>query len=102
MVEGHCLQAMKVVHHYANGSFDWLISGQQSVNLWREGISILSEKYKRFKFVHSLQARAKLSAFEYENKESRESSNYTERSNWSSIKEALYRNPDMSQNLKGK
>ena len=32
VVEGHCLQAMKIVHHYAKGYFDWLISGQQSVN----------------------------------------------------------------------
>ena len=24
--EGHCLQAMKIVHHHANGCFDWLIS----------------------------------------------------------------------------
>ena len=31
-VEGHCLQAMKIVHHYANSCFDWLISGHQSVN----------------------------------------------------------------------
>ena len=51
-VEGHCLQAMKIVHHHANGSFDWLISGQQSVNPSREAISILSGKYKRFTFVH--------------------------------------------------
>ena len=52
MVEGHCLQAMKIVHHYVSGCFDWLISGQQSVNPWREAISILSGKYKRFRFVH--------------------------------------------------
>ena len=25
-VEGHCLEAMKIVHHHANGRFDWLIS----------------------------------------------------------------------------
>ena len=35
----------------------------------------------------------KLSAFEYENKVSRESNNNTERSNWSSFKEAPYKNP---------
>ena len=52
MVEGRCLQAMKIVHHYANGCFDWLSSGQQSVNPWTEAISILSGKYKRFMFVH--------------------------------------------------
>ena len=51
-VEGHCLQAMEMVHHHANGCFDWLISGQQSVNPSREAISILSGKYKRFTFVH--------------------------------------------------
>ena len=43
-VERHCLQAMKIVHHHANGRFDWLIS--------REAISILSGEYKRFTFVH--------------------------------------------------
>ena len=51
-VESHCLQAMKIVRHYANGRFDWLISGHQSVNPSREAISILSGKYKRFTFVH--------------------------------------------------
>ena len=52
MLEGQCLQVMKIVHHYANGGFDWLIFGQQSVNPSRESISILSSKYKRFSFVH--------------------------------------------------
>ena len=52
VVEGHGLQAMKIVHHHANGCFDWLISGHQSVNPLREAISILSGKYKRFTFVH--------------------------------------------------
>ena len=51
-VEGHCLRAMKIVHHHANGLFDWLISGQQSVYPSREVIPILSGKYKRFTFVH--------------------------------------------------
>ena len=51
-LEGHCLEAMKVMHHHANGRFDWLISEHQSVNPSREAISILSEKYKRFTFVH--------------------------------------------------
>ena len=51
-VEGHCLLAMKIVHHHANNCFDWLISGRQSVNPSSEAISILSDKYKRFMFVH--------------------------------------------------
>ena len=52
VVEGHCLQAMKLVRHHANARFDWLISEHQSVNPLREAISILSGKYKRFTFVH--------------------------------------------------
>ena len=44
--------AMKTVDHHANGCFDWLISGQHSVNPSREAISILSGKYKRSTFVH--------------------------------------------------
>ena len=51
-MEDHCLQAMKIVHHYANGCFDWLISGHQSVNPSREAISILSGKYKSITFLH--------------------------------------------------
>ena len=51
-VEGHYLQAMKIVRHHANGRFDWWISGHQSVNPSREAISILSGKYKRFTFVY--------------------------------------------------
>ena len=54
MVEGHCLQAMKIVHYCGNGCFDWLISGQQSDNPVREAISILSGKYRRFTFVRSV------------------------------------------------
>ena len=50
--EGHCPQAMQIVHHHAGGRFDWLISEQQSVNPSREAISILSGEYKRFTFVH--------------------------------------------------
>ena len=53
-VEGNCLQAMKIMHHYANSCFDWLISGHLSVNPSREAISILSGKYKRFTFVHTV------------------------------------------------
>ena len=30
-VEGHCLQAMTIVYHHANGHFDWLISEHRSV-----------------------------------------------------------------------
>ena len=47
-VEDHCLRAMKIVHHHANGRFDWLIFVYPS----REVIPILSGKYKRFTFVH--------------------------------------------------
>ena len=32
VVEGHCLQAMKIVHQLASGCFNWLIFGQQSSN----------------------------------------------------------------------
>ena len=39
----------------------------------------------------------KIKCFEYENKESRESNNHTKRLNWSSFKEAPYRNLDVSQ-----
>ena len=52
MVEVHCLQVLKIVRHYANSCFDWLISGQQSVNPLTKAISILPGKYKRFTFVH--------------------------------------------------
>ena len=51
MVEGNCLQAMKIVHHQimkiVADCFDWLISGQRSVYPLREAISILFEKYKK-------------------------------------------------------
>ena len=40
MVEGLRLQAMKIVHYYASGCFDWLTSGQQSDNPLREASSI--------------------------------------------------------------
>ena len=53
-MEVHCLQVLKIVHHYVNSCFDWLISGQQGVNPSREVISILSGKYKGFTFVHSV------------------------------------------------
>ena len=51
-VEGYCLLAMIIVHHHANGCFDWLISEKQSINPSKEAISILSGKYKSFMFVH--------------------------------------------------
>ena len=51
-LEGHCLEAMKIVHHHANSRFDLLISEYQSVNPSREEIYILSGKYKRSTFVH--------------------------------------------------
>ena len=52
MVKGLRLQAMKIVRYYANSYFDWLISRQQRDNPLREATPILSEKYKRFTFVH--------------------------------------------------
>ena len=52
---GHCLQAIKIMHHHANGRFDWLISEHQSVNPRREAIPILPGKRKRFAFVHPVQ-----------------------------------------------
>ena len=52
MVEGYFLEAMIIVHYYANGRFDLLISEEQSDNPLREAISVLSGKYKRFTFVH--------------------------------------------------
>ena len=51
-VEFHCLEALKIVHHHANGRCDWLVSERQSVDPSREAISILFGKYKRFTFVH--------------------------------------------------
>ena len=47
--------------------------------------------------IGQLQARAKLSVFDYENKERRESNNHTKGLNWPSFREALYRHPNMSQ-----
>ena len=54
------VQAMKIVHHHANGCFDWLISGQQCVNPSREAISTLTGKYKTFTFVHPVCTHKKL------------------------------------------
>ena len=51
-VEGHCLQAIKIVHHHANGHFDWLISEHQSVNPSIKAISLPSGKYERLAFVY--------------------------------------------------
>ena len=50
-VERHFLQTMKITHHRANDSFDWLISGHQSVNPSREVIFVLSCKHQRFPFL---------------------------------------------------
>ena len=44
--------------------------------------------------------RAKLSAFKYDNRASKESNNHAKRLNWSSFKEAPYRNPKPVDNLK--
>ena len=63
MVKGICLQAMKIVHYYANSCFDLLISGQQSDNPLREAVSLLSEKYERFTFVHPVNFEKKLKIF---------------------------------------
>ena len=43
--------------------FILLISGQQSVNLWREAISIRSGKFKRFTFVHPVEPVCKLNNY---------------------------------------
>ena len=59
LVEADYLQAMKIIHDYADGCFDWLISGPQCDNPLREAISILSGKYERFTFVHPLLANMK-------------------------------------------
>ena len=45
-----------MVHYYAIGCFDWLISGQQSNNPLREAIYMLSGKCKTFTFVHPVAA----------------------------------------------
>ena len=49
------------MRHHANGRFDWLISGHQSVNPSREVVSILSGKYKRFSFVYPVMSHHHLS-----------------------------------------
>ena len=51
-VEVNCLEAIQIVHHLANGRFDWLIFWHHSVDVSREAISMLSGKYKRFTFVY--------------------------------------------------
>ena len=45
-VEGYCLWTIKTMHRHANGSFDPLLSGHQSVNPSRDAIAILSKLYK--------------------------------------------------------
>ena len=71
----HCLQAMKIVHHHANGRFDWLISEYYSVNPLREAISILSGKYKISTLVHPVQASIILKACEINAVKKRKDSN---------------------------
>ena len=46
---------------------------------------------------YRLDSRVKLIAFEYDNKESKESNDHTKRLNWSTFKEEPYRNLDVSQ-----
>ena len=46
VVEGHCLQAMKIVHYHAKGCFDWLIFEKKSLDPWKEANFILFGKYK--------------------------------------------------------
>ena len=46
-----------MVHHHANGRFDWFIFEHWSVNPLREAISILYGKYRRFTFVHPVTSR---------------------------------------------
>ena len=46
-VEDNCLQDLKTMHHHANDHFDWLISGHQNVDGWREATFVLSEKYSK-------------------------------------------------------
>ena len=60
-VEGQCFQAIKIVRHDANGCFDCLISGHQSVYPSKEAFSILSGKYKRLTFVHPVMSHHHLS-----------------------------------------
>ena len=60
-------------------------------------ICLIFPSASQLALIGQMQARAKLSAFEYEKKVSRESNNHTKRPNWSSFKEAPYRKPDMSQ-----
>ena len=72
----------------------------KELDLLRDGKNI-SDSIAYFMRVHMIclifSSASCISSFEYENKESRKSINHTGRSNWSSFKEAPYRNPDMSQ-----
>ena len=62
---------------------------------WSQAHAYDLSHYMETRFL--LQARVKLIAFEYENKESRESNSHTKRLNLSAFKETPYRNLDMSQ-----
>ena len=66
VVEGHCLQAMEIVHHHDDGCFDWLISGQQSVNTSREAISILSGEIQKIYVCQSCGTRIEIHASIYQ------------------------------------
>ena len=57
-------------------------------------ICLILSSASQLALIGKLQARAKLSASEYENKES---NNHAIRPNWSSFKEAPNRNPHMGQ-----
>ena len=50
VVEDYRLQAMKLVHHYANGCFGWLISGSRALTL-REKQFLYRVGNTRFTFV---------------------------------------------------
>ena len=63
-------------------------------------ICLIFPSASQLALIGQLQVRAKLSAFEYGNKASSESSNHTKRLNWSSFKEAPYRTPTPVDNVK--
>ena len=71
---------MTIVYHHANGRFDWLISGQQSVNPSRDAISILSGIYKGVTFIHPV-AQSTI-AKKYLNNIFKLKNNYSEFESW--------------------
>ena len=64
-------------------------------NFWTNSneVCLIFPRASQLALIGELQARAKLSAFEYQNKASTEINNDTKRLHWSSFKEAPYRNP---------